>query len=150
MPGQPPNDGAALGRQATPLRSPTLAVWVASAFVALHCLTNMLVGLIEVGLGTIQWAYPPPNSLTPLLDPFFAGVLNLIVAAFLGLSQYGAVKSRSRALSYVVGALFFILGVLGCMSPWGNSWDVAHYFMVGSALFIAISMVRWGRQVAVR
>src|SRR5438132_1601232 len=51
---------------------PTLAVWFASFFVALHCLLNFLVGLLEVGLGAVEWAYPPPNALTPLIDPCFA------------------------------------------------------------------------------
>jgi hypothetical protein len=145
-----PTNAPALDPPGQALRGPTLAVWIASFFVALHCLTNLLVGLIEVGLGAIEWANPPPNALTPLVDPFFAGMLNLSVAGFLGWCQYSAVSHRSRARCYLVGAVFFVLAVLGSMSPWGTPWDAAHYVMVGSALFIGISMVRWGGQLASR
>jgi hypothetical protein len=139
-------------RPPTPiLPLPTLAVWISSFFVLLHCVLNLLVGLLEVAQGTFEQVFPPPpNALSPLLDPFYSGVLNILLGVFLGWSQYAAVRYRNRVYSFVVGAAFFVLGVLVTLAPWGTPWDAAHYVLVGTALFVGISMVRWGRQLARR
>jgi hypothetical protein len=133
------------------MRRPTLAVFIASFFVLLHCVLNVVVGLLELLQGAMERLFPaPPNALTPVLDPFYAGVLNLLIGGFAGWCQYGAVRYRSRVRSYLVGVLFLVWGVLICITPWGTPWDAAHYVLIGTALFVGISMVRWGRQLAGR
>jgi hypothetical protein len=134
-----------------PKPAPTLAVWIACFFVLLHCVLNLVVGLLEIAYGAWRWAVPPPpNSLTPLLDPFYAGLLNVLLAALLGWCQYAAVRNRSRGRSYLVGGLYCVWGVLICMEPWDTPWDAIHYVLAGTVLFVAVSMVRWGRQLARR
>jgi hypothetical protein len=90
----------------------------------------------------------PPDTLAPLFDPLYAGLLTLILAGLLGWLQYSAVRRRSAVRSYVVGVLYLLWGVLVCMAPWETDWIALHYVLAGTILFVGVSMLRWARQLS--
>jgi hypothetical protein len=150
MPESPPIHDTSIRLPAT-TTSPTLAVWISSFFVLVHCVLNVVVGALEVARGLFNRTIPaPPDGLTPLFDPLYAGVLTLMLAGTLAYFQYSAVQKRSAVRSYVMGGLYLIWGVLVCMAPWNAEWLALHYVLAGTILFVGISMLRWGRRLSQR
>jgi hypothetical protein len=132
-----------------PSAQPSLAVWISCFFVLVHTVLNVVVGALEIARGLFNRSIPaPPDELTPLFDPLYAGILTLILAGLLGYFQYSAVRKRSAVRSYVAGCLYLIWGVLVCMAPWDTEWLALHYVLAGTILFVAVTMLRWGRRLS--
>jgi len=132
------------------VRAPTRTVWLATLLVILHALLWLSAAAMLIVDG-VQARVNGQSFALLELDPLLLGLVMIVLTAFLGWLHYAAVRHRSRSRSFLIGVLFFILGVLTCiLIPWGAAWDVAHYAVVGADLFIGISMVRWGIQLARR
>jgi hypothetical protein len=143
-------DRPLIDRPPSALPRPTLAVLISSVLVLLSCGTGVVSGLIAVAFGVYERAYRPPGGEPPWVDPLYLGLLIVLPAGFIGWCQYGAVRYRSPVRSYIVGILYFVLGMVLCvLIPWRMS-DFGHLVVTVAALFVGVSMVRWGWQLSRR
>jgi hypothetical protein len=125
----------------------TLGVWLSTLLVFFWAVGGVAYGIAEVVRAAVGGGDEPDALFTPLLDPRWAAVLGILLAGLVAWCQYHAVFRRRAVRSFVVGAVFFVLGVVMCLF----TWDGVNTFIAGTYLFIGIMMCRWGgRLVASR
>jgi drug/metabolite transporter (DMT)-like permease len=148
MSNHPRINGKATQAPSPSLRRPTLAVLISSVVVMIHCGMGLVSGLIIVALGLNEWATRPTGQ-PPWIEWLYMGLVFVVLAAVVGYCQYRAVRRRSPVLSYIVGVLYLILGLAQCvLIPLSPQAGVSGYILTAATLFVGVSMVRWGWQLA--
>lgn len=123
---------------------------LATLLVFAWCLFHFVAGVLLIAWRSAgeRFAYAG-GVFVPLADPVPEGVFDLVAAVLVGACQYFAAARRSVAAGYLLGGLFFALGVVTCLGPWDLPRDglAVGYLFVGALTWRRARRLRKARLV---